>query len=131
MCLLCRFLRENLAVRRLVWMLMAGVGLLSISACAGGSSDAGAEHALSLVVSDGVAYFGTNDGQHFAVDIATGLQKWSVEAGGELHMFSTVTDSLVLYGSSDHLYALDIESGQRRLCSPPRATPTADTKQTA
>ena len=88
--------------------------MLLIAACSSTTPEP-AEHALSLVISDGVAFFSTREGRHLAVDISTGRQKWGRDANGNLHTFSTVVDGSVYYGSSDgHMYALDSETGQER-----------------
>ena len=63
--------RSLVALPALLRMACLGMILLLIATCGAGTLEPDDEHALSLVISDGVAYFATNDGHHLAVDLTT------------------------------------------------------------
>lgn len=65
-------------------------------------------------VVDGIAYFGTDAGTVYAVDAASGAEKWQISTGGRIANGPTVMDDTVYVGSFDHhIYALDVRSGLR------------------
>ena len=72
------------------------------------------------VVSDGLVYFGTDDGNFFALDIVSGKTVWryKVPFGSRgKYIFSTpaVYHEIVYFGAYDgNVYALDKRTGQKR-----------------
>lgn len=68
--------------------------------------------ASSPVVYGGVAYFGDDGGNFYAVDVSGGGVKWRFESGGAAAS-PAVGYGMVYFGSTDgHLYALDAASGK-------------------
>ena len=68
----------------------------------------------SPAVVGGVAYFGSNDGRLYAVDVATGNKIWSYQTGNRVESSCTVADGVVFFGSSDcNVYALDVATGSK------------------
>jgi eukaryotic-like serine/threonine-protein kinase len=66
----------------------------------------------SPAVSDGTVYFGSGDGNVYALDAATGNLKWKFQTQDVVHASPAVSDGLVLIGSWDsYFYALDAQSG--------------------
>lgn len=64
-------------------------------------------------VSDGVVYFGTIEGDFYALDSRTGLERWTYRTGGWIQSAPEVADEAVLVGSDDgSLYALEKRSGR-------------------
>lgn len=69
----------------------------------------------SPVVADGRVYFGSGDGNIYAVDAASGRLSWSFQTGNVVHATPAVVDGVVYVGSWDrNLYALDATTGARR-----------------
>jgi len=67
----------------------------------------------SPVVVNGVAYFGSNDRNIYAVDVATGKLKWKVQTGDKVTGSAAVVDGVVYIASEDgRLYALDAVTGK-------------------
>ena len=67
------------------------------------------------VVSDGVAYFGSHDGNIYAVNTATGKLKWSRQTEGVVAGKPLLFNGMVIAGSFDkNLYALDADNGDIR-----------------
>ena len=67
----------------------------------------------SPVWSDGVLFFGSDDGNVYAVDAATGIQKWKYASGGPVPSTPAVADGLVYVGSYDgKLHALNARTGR-------------------
>jgi outer membrane protein assembly factor BamB len=57
-------------------------------------------------------YFGSGDGNLYAVDAATGVKKWSYQTGDVVHTSPAIANNLVYFGSWDrYFYALDAISG--------------------
>ena len=77
--------------------------------------------AYSVVVADGACYFGSSaDHKVYAVDAATGRQKWSFFTGGPVRLAPVVWEDRVFAASDDgYLYCLAArDGGLRRLtCS--------------
>jgi outer membrane protein assembly factor BamB/serine/threonine protein kinase len=66
----------------------------------------------SPTVVDGTAYAGSDDGNLYAVDSATGTEKWVFQTGGWIRSSPTVVDGTVYVGSNDNtLYAVDAVTG--------------------
>jgi outer membrane protein assembly factor BamB len=71
----------------------------------------GAVESSSAVV-NGVAYVGSNDGNVYALDAATGAQAWSFATGGAVISSPAVANGVVYVGSYDHkVYALNAATG--------------------
>jgi outer membrane protein assembly factor BamB len=69
----------------------------------------------SPAVASGKVYFGSGDGNVYAVDATTGVLQWKFPTGGVVHSSPAVVDKTVYVGSWDsYLYALDAETGQQR-----------------
>ena len=66
-------------------------------------------------VSNGFAYFGSHDGNIYAVNTATGEEEWRFETGGVVAGKPLLFNGMVLAGSFDKkLYALDAVDGDLR-----------------
>jgi eukaryotic-like serine/threonine-protein kinase len=69
----------------------------------------------SPAVAGGVVYFGSGDGRIYAVDAASGQERWHVQTGDVVHASPAVAGGLVYAGSWDgDLYALDAATGEER-----------------
>ncbi len=67
----------------------------------------------SPVWSDGVLFFGSDDGNVYAVDAATGRQNWKYSTGGPAPSSPAVADGRVYFGSYDgRFYAVDARTGK-------------------
>ena len=68
----------------------------------------------SPTVVEDTVYFGSGDGNLYAVDTSSGEQEWRFETGGAVDSSPTVTDNTVYFGSYDNnLYAVDTSSGEQ------------------
>jgi outer membrane protein assembly factor BamB len=69
----------------------------------------------SPAVANGKVYFGSGDGNVYAVDVKTGVLQWKFATGDVVHASPAVVGNTVYIGSWDsHLYAIDAETGQQR-----------------
>ena len=69
----------------------------------------------SPAVSDGKVYFGSGDGNVYAVDATTGLLQWKFPTQDVVHSSPAVVNRTVYIGSWDsRLYAIDAETGQEK-----------------
>lgn len=69
----------------------------------------------SPVVQDGVVYFGSWDGNLYALDLDSGQEKWRFKTDGAVHVRPALAEGLICVGSGDHnLYCLEAESGKER-----------------
>ncbi len=69
----------------------------------------------SPVVGQGAVYFGSGDGNVYAVDASTGALRWKVATGDVVHASPAYDGSTIYVGSWDSvLYALDATSGRER-----------------
>jgi len=67
----------------------------------------------SPAIVGGVAYFGSGDGNVYALDAASGQLKWKFATGDVVHASPAVADGVVFVGSWDsYFYALDAATGQ-------------------
>ena len=67
----------------------------------------------SPAVSDGKVFFGSGDGNVYAVDAASGVLQWKFGTGDVVHASPAVSGGIVFIGSWDsYLYALDADTGQ-------------------
>jgi outer membrane protein assembly factor BamB len=69
----------------------------------------------SPVVSGGNVYFGSGDGNVYALDAASGTLNWKFQTGDVVHASPAVADGTVFIGSWDsYFYALDAASGKEK-----------------
>jgi eukaryotic-like serine/threonine-protein kinase len=66
----------------------------------------------SPVLDRGMVYFGSGDGNFYALDAGTGSLKWKLATRGVVHSSPAISDGVVFFGSWDtYLYAVDAASG--------------------
>lgn len=69
----------------------------------------------SPTLANGTVYFGSGDGNIYALVAKTGQLKWKFHTGNVVHASPAVADGLVYAGSWDsYFYALDAETGQEK-----------------
>jgi len=69
----------------------------------------------SPAVAGGLVYFGSSDGNVYALDATTGGLKWKFQTGDIVHSSPAVADGTVFVGSWDtFLYALDASTGKEK-----------------
>ena len=69
----------------------------------------------SPAVVEGSVYFGSGDGNVYALDETSGALKWKFHTGDVVHASPAVWDGVVYVGSWDsYFYAIDAASGQER-----------------
>ncbi len=68
-------------------------------------------HSESLIVSNGVAYVGSDNGMLYALDTTGGAVRWSYHIGAAVWLYS-VSDSVVYAAGDTVLYALNAGSGK-------------------
>lgn len=69
----------------------------------------------SPVVSTGVVYIGSGDGNVYALDGASGALRWKFHTGNVIHASPAVAEGTLYIGSWDsYFYALDAASGRQR-----------------
>ncbi|HEU4726179.1 MAG TPA: PQQ-binding-like beta-propeller repeat protein [Candidatus Eisenbacteria bacterium] len=69
----------------------------------------------SPAVADGKVFFGSGDGNVYAVDAATGILQWKFPTKDVVHASPAVVNHVVYIGSWDsRFYAIDAESGQAK-----------------
>ena len=67
----------------------------------------------SPAIANGLVYFGSGDNNVYAVDAATGAERWKFTTGNVVHASPAVSNGVVYVGSWDrNLYALDAGSGK-------------------
>ncbi|MFP4643815.1 MAG: PQQ-binding-like beta-propeller repeat protein [Spirochaetales bacterium] len=67
----------------------------------------------NLVVKDETLYFGSTDGNFYAMNIETGYMDWVYRTDGAVNSVPFVDEERVYFGSNDgHLYAVDRETGE-------------------
>jgi outer membrane protein assembly factor BamB len=77
--------------------------------------ETGNEVYSSPAVVGGVVYIGSMDQNLYAIDAATGAERWRHAAGGAVSSSPAVADGVVYFGCNDgRLYAIDAVSGERR-----------------
>jgi len=65
-----------------------------------------------VVIGDTI-YFGSEDGNFYALDVESGFMRWVFKSGAEINSIPYVDNNQVYFGSKDgKLYALSRESGQ-------------------
>ncbi|HYV36033.1 MAG TPA: PQQ-binding-like beta-propeller repeat protein [Gemmataceae bacterium] len=69
----------------------------------------------SAAIADGTVYFGDQDGNVFALNLADGKQKWTYKAGAPIKVGAAVNGNSVYIGDEDgKFHCLDIKNGQKR-----------------
>src|SRR5581483_9990784 len=64
---------------------------------------------------DSAVYFGSSDGNVYALDAASGKLKWKVQTGDVVHSSPAIADGVLYVGSWDtYLYALDAGTGKEK-----------------
>lgn len=77
--------------------------------------EAGGQIWSSPVVSEGLVYIGSGDGNLYAIDAATGDEAWRYETDRRVEGTAAVARDTVYFGSFDrHVYALDAQTGEER-----------------
>ncbi len=93
-----------------VWALDADTGskLWRFDGAAGPYIEGGA-------ISDGLFVIGNSDGNVYALDVESGVLKWTFETGHRVWATPLIVSDIVYIGSMDrHLYALDLSKGEVR-----------------
>ena len=69
----------------------------------------------SPAVWNGTVYFGSGDGDVYALDTATGTLKWKFHTGDVVHASPAISDGTLFIGSWDsYFYALDAATGKEK-----------------
>lgn len=69
----------------------------------------------SPVVTDGLVYFGSSDGNVYALGATSGALTWKFKTGNVVHASPAIADGTLYVGSWDsYFYALDAKSGKVR-----------------
>jgi len=69
----------------------------------------------SPVVARGTVYFGSGDGNVYALDAVSGVLKWKFRTGDVVHASPAYADGILYFGSWDsYFYAVDAESGKEK-----------------
>ena len=69
----------------------------------------------SPVVAQGAVYFGSGDGNLYALDAATGELKWKFKTGDVIHASPAYADGVLFVGSWDsYFYAVDAATGKEK-----------------
>jgi outer membrane protein assembly factor BamB len=69
----------------------------------------------SPVVADGAVYFGSGDGNLYAVDAASGELRWKFKTGDVVHSSPAYADGVLFFGSWDsYFYAIEAASGKEK-----------------
>jgi eukaryotic-like serine/threonine-protein kinase len=69
----------------------------------------------SPVVADNTVYFGSGDGNVYALDANSGEMRWKFKTGDVVHASPAFADGLVFVGSWDgYFYALDAKTGDQK-----------------
>ena len=70
----------------------------------------------SAVIGGGKVYIGSNDGQVYALDFASGRKVWAFQAGAAVLAPPLLADGTVFVGTSEGIfYAIDAKSGPAKL----------------
>lgn len=69
----------------------------------------------SPVVSGGKVYFGSGDGNVYALDAGSGTVSWKFQTGDVVHASPAISDGMLFVGSWDsYFYALDAATGKEK-----------------
>jgi len=104
-----------------VWQASTGDQVLASATVAGGAPDGPTVYQPTIAGEAGTdgddptVYVGSDDGNLYALDLASGSVRWRFETDDLVRSTPTVVDDAVYVGSHDyHLYALDRHRGERR-----------------
>jgi outer membrane protein assembly factor BamB len=67
----------------------------------------------SPAVVNGVVYFGSDDGNVYALNASTGAKLWSFATGGEVGSSPAVVNGVVYIGGAGNVYALNASTGSK------------------
>ncbi len=68
----------------------------------------------SPVLGDGAVFFGSGDGNVYALDAGSGTLRWKFQTGDVVHASPAFADGIVYVGSWDsYFYAIDAKTGQQ------------------
>jgi outer membrane protein assembly factor BamB len=66
------------------------------------------------VLKDGICYFGSTDGNFYALDLETGFMRWVFKTGAAVNSIPCADDTAVYFGSNDgRVYAAGLKDGRR------------------
>lgn len=69
----------------------------------------------SPVVAEGAVFFGSGDGNVYALDAASGLLRWKFQTGDVVHASPAYSEGVLYFGSWDSFfYALDAATGREK-----------------
>jgi outer membrane protein assembly factor BamB len=69
----------------------------------------------SPVIADGAVYFGSGDGNLYAVDATSGALRWAFHTGDVVHASPAYAGGTLFFGSWDSLfYAVDAATGKEK-----------------
>lgn len=69
----------------------------------------------SPVVDNGVVYFGSGDGNIYALDAASGALRWKFKTGDVVHASPAIANGVLFIGSWDsYFYAIDTATGREK-----------------
>jgi outer membrane protein assembly factor BamB len=69
----------------------------------------------SPVVANGAVYFGSGDGNVYALDAASGELRWKFKTGDVVHASPAFADGVLFFGSWDsYFYAVDAKTGKEK-----------------
>ena len=67
----------------------------------------------SAYIEDQILYFGSGDGNFYAIDKNTGAKIWAYKTDGPIHSSASGNENILYFGSSDgNLYALEKTNGE-------------------
>lgn len=83
-----------------------------LAGCLGGEGYGGDDHGTAPVVTEGVAYYGREDGFVYAVDIEERRELWRFDTGGRMNLAGTAADGVFYAGNlNGRVYAIEMETG--------------------
>ena len=66
-------------------------------------------------LADGVLYFGSGDGNFYAIDASSGAERWHFNTGGAVNSSPALANKQVYFSSRDgYLYALSADAGREK-----------------
>jgi outer membrane protein assembly factor BamB len=66
-------------------------------------------------LADGVLYFGSGDGNFYAIDASRGTERWHFNTGGAVNSSPAISNKQVYFASRDgYLYALSTDAGREK-----------------
>ncbi len=93
----------------------AGTHLHGLQPAAESMPDPWDVYLSSPAVAGGVVYFGSGDGNVYALETATGTLKWKFQTGDVVHSSPALSGGTLFIGSWDrYFYAIDAETGKQK-----------------